>query len=107
MKRIIVKKGITGYSVADCYKNGMRFQGRKSAKTTKKPDSKQSNSAKLSIFGENAKFRGRLSVKLSKNAKNAKFRGRPSVKLGKNGENAKFDGRPRGESDKKGENVVF
>ena len=79
MKRIIVKKGITGYSVADCYKNRMRFQGQKSAK-----------SAKLCIFG-----------------KNAKFRGRPSVKLGKKGENAKFDGRPRGESDKKGENVVF
>ena len=41
------------------------------------PDSKQSNSAKLCIFGENAKFRGRPSVKLSKNSKNAKFDGRP------------------------------
>ena len=91
MKRIIVKKGITEYSVADCYKNRMRFQGQKSAKTTKMPDSKQGKSAKLSKNGENAKFRERLSVKLGKNGKNAKFRGRPSVKLGKNGENAKFE----------------
>ena len=86
MKRIIVKKGITGYSVADCYKNGMRFLGQKSAKTTKMPDSKHGKSAKLSIFGENAKFRERLSVKLGKNGKNAKFRGRPrgeSDKIGK------------------------
>jgi hypothetical protein len=80
MKRIIVKKGITGYSVADCYKNRMRFQGQKSAKTAKMPDSKQGKSAKLIIFG-----------------KNAKFRGRPSVKLGKNGKNAKFGPAPRGQ----------
>ena len=62
MKRIIVKKGITGYSVADCYKNRMRFQGQKSAK-----------SAKLCIFGKNAKFDGRPRGESDKKGENVVF----------------------------------